>query len=282
MDDKPYVPEGKDITTKNGCTCKSEYKTESGEVFRNACNVVDATDPWCTVEGRCGQVVAKGKLKGEWWDKCTASSQEPEEVIHGKGYFSRNLVGIIIYVIVFVIAIPVSLYKNGAYELLEVYMPNFDLLATAVSFGGGPADTRIFQELYNQESNNLMGQISTLIINYLSLLGLTYLVARRVNITKSLAKGWGIGFVMILLTYLVPNDIISAVQHKFASGVLGIKFGEGKTLSEYLSVVSVGLGIAGMFILVEIIILKNHKTLIDPFVKKILQFDDFFDKLFNI
>ena len=127
-----------------------------------------------------------------------------------------------------------------------------------------------------------MGQISTLIINYLSLLGLTYLVARRVNITKSLAKGWGIGFVMILLTYLVPNDIISAVQHKFASGVLGIKFGEGKTLSEYLSVVSVGLGIAGMFILVEIIILKNHKTLIDPFVKKILQFDDFFDKLFNI
>ena len=102
----------------------------------------------------------------------------------------------------------------------------------------------------------------------MSLLGLTYIVARRVSITKSLAKGWGIGFVMLLLTYLVPNEIIAEVQDKFAKYFFGLEAGERNTIPQYLTVVSVGLGIAGMFILVEKAILANHKTLIDPFVKK--------------
>ena len=281
MTKKAYIPKGKDILTVNGCTCKSEYKSESGNEYKNACNLDDATVPWCIVEGKCGKLVSEGNLKGKWWDQCAAKGEDIPP-IYGKKYFSQNLKGIFIYIVIFVITIPILLYRYGFNELLEVYMPNFDLLATAVSFGGGPGNTRIFQELYNPNSQSLLGKISTLFINYLSLLGLTYLVARRVNLTKSLAKGWGIGFVMLLLTYLIPNAIIAETQHKFAEYFFNLKTGQNKTLFAYLSVVGVGLGIAAMFIWAELIILANHKTLIDPFVRKVLHVTDFFDRIFKM
>ena len=65
-------------------------------------------------------------------------------------------------------------------------MPNFDLLATSLSFQNGILGSSYFQELYNNDSDNILGYLSTLLVNYLSLLGLTYLVARRVKLTKSL------------------------------------------------------------------------------------------------
>jgi hypothetical protein len=268
MTEKPYIPKGKNIVTKNGCACKNEYKTATGETYKNSCNIDYTTDPWCRVEGKCGFKVSNQKDK--WWDYCTAT-EAPKDPVYGKNYFYQNMKGIAIFNVIFVITIPLLLYRYGFHELLEVYMPNFDLLATAVSFGGGPGNTRIFQELYNSKSENLLGQISTLFINYMSLLGLTYIVARRVNITKSLAKGWGIGFVMLLLTYLVPNEIIQATQHKFADYFFGLKPGQDETIPAYFSVVSVGLGIAAMFILIEKTILENHKKLIDPHVKNLLQ-----------
>ena len=188
MVEKIYVPKGKNILTKNGCTCKNEYKTNTGKTIKNGCTNEGSITPWCVVEGRCG---AQGASKTRWYDRCSATSETPVKVIYGKDYFYQNLKGIILYIVVFVVAIPIILYRYGFTEVLEVYMPNFDLLATAVSFGGGPSNSRIFQELYNTDSENILGQTSTLMINYLSLLGLTYLVARRVNITNSLAKGWG-------------------------------------------------------------------------------------------
>ena len=201
MPEKIYIPSGKDILTTNGCVCKNEYKTNSGKTIKNSCNTEGTIIPWCVVKGKCG---VQGKGKTTWYDKCILSSKSPIEITYGKNYFSQNLKGIFIYIVVFVIIIPIILYRYGFTELLEVYMPNFDLLATAVSFGGGPANTRIFKELYNTHSENILGKTSTLLINYLSLLGLTYLIARRVNITKSVAKGWGIGFVMLLLR--LPAD----------------------------------------------------------------------------
>ena len=279
MTEETYVPKGKDILTKNGCTCKNEYKTNSGKTIKNACTNEGSIIPWCVVEGRCG---VQGSSKTRWLDRCSTKSGAPVKVIYGKDYFYQNLKGIILYIVVFVIAIPIILYRYGFTEVLEVYMPNFDLLATAVSFGGGPGNSRIFQELYNTDSENILGQTSTLLINYLSLLGLTYLVARRVNSTKSLAKGWGIGFVMLFLTYLVPNDIISSIQKYFAAYFLDIKFDFTASATQYLVTVVVGLCVAAMFIGLELKILENHKTLIDPFVKRILHITDIFDNFFEI
>jgi len=285
MPEKIYIPKGKDILTANGCTCKNEYKTASGKTIKNACNIeAHPGMPWCAVKGKCGiQGGNVGHVEDEnqWYDKCTLSTKPHDIIVHGKHYFHQNMIGIIIYISIFVIIIPIILYKYKFYEFLEVYMPNFDLLATAISFEGGPGNSYIFQELYEGYPENLLGQTSTLLINYMSLLGLTYLIARRVNLTKSLAKGWGIGFVMLFLTYLVPNNIIMSAQHKAAKYLFKLQPGEKKSLFQYLSIVSVGLGISGMFILAEAHIIENHKTLIDPFIKKLLHVHTFFDNLLN-
>ena len=90
-------------------------------------------------------------------------------------------------------------------------------MATALSFKSGTLGGRYFRELYYTSSSNILGYFSSLLINYLSLLGLTYLVARRVHLTKSLLKGWGIGVVMLIATYLIPNEFISYIQDKIAT-----------------------------------------------------------------
>jgi len=288
MPEKIYIPKGKDILTANGCTCKNEYKTASGKTIKNACNIeAHPGMPWCAVKGKCGiQGGNVGHVEDEnqWYDKCTLSTKPHDIIVHGKHYFHQNMIGIIIYISIFVIIIPIILYKYKFYEFLEVYMPNFDLLATAVSFGGGPGgkNERIFQELYNTNSNNLMGQTSTVFINYISLLGLTYLVARSVKVSKSIAKGWGMGFIALFFTYLVPNGFISAIQKKFASYFLGLEFDFTATLPQYLIVVSLGLVIAGAFISIERAILDNHEALLDPIIKQILHITDFLDKMLKM
>ena len=110
------------------------------------------------------------------------------------------------------------------------------------------------------------------------------MVARRVRLTRSLLKGWGFGFVMLIATYLVPNEFISFVQNKTAD-LIQSRFDVSKTnhilgdpehehsvlfLVSNIVVIAVGLAIAGLFILVEKFLLRNHKDWLDPVVKKIL------------
>ena len=284
MSEKKYIPKGKDILTRHGCICKNKYVDSDDRTHIDTCTTDDGDAVWCAVKGKCGMPNLTGKLKGQWWDNCDLAPRSvfDSSIKYGKKYFGYNMIGIIIYIIIFVITIPIILYRSGYHAFLEVYMPNFDLLATAISYGAGPGKYNIFQELYNSKSDNLLGYSSTLFINYLSLLGLTYLVARRVKLTKSLAKGWGIGFVMLLLTYLVPNEFISAAQHRFAkklTDVFGIQPSRSRPpYISYFSVVGLGLLIAGGFILVEKVLVSNHKLWLDPLVKHILLIDDFLDK----
>ena len=87
---------------------------------------------------------------------------------------------------------------------------------------------------------------------------------------------------MLFLTYLVPNDIISSIQKKFAADFLDIKFDFTASATQYLATVAVGLCVAATFIGLELKILENHKTLIDPFVKRVLHITDTFDNFFEI
>ena len=237
-----------------------------------------------------------GKIIPDTWDYCIkdrGTELLENNITFGKGYLRQQIIGIIIFIIVFVITIPTLLYKLNFQEILEVYMPNFDLLATAVSFQDGVLGNHYLQELYGKDSENFLGWGSTLFINYLSLLGLTYLVARKVYITKSLRKGWAIGFVMLLLTYLVPNIFITFFQNK-ASDFLQSTFLSEKNINENLGspekkkwtvkisniiILLVGLGIATLFILTEVTLLKYQKYWLEPFVKRIFLIDNFIDKI---
>ena len=268
-----FIATGKDIPTRHGCTCKNEYTWNSDGVnktFKETCNTIsNKTDPWCIVEDNCGLQALDDK---QWWDHCNPPAEElvDSSWTVGNKYYINSIIGFVIYIVIFVITVPMLLYKYSSFTLLEAYLPNLDLLATSISFDGGPGKSTIFQSLYMTTPSSWFSFGTTTLINYLALLGLTYLVARKVMSTGSLIKGWSIGFIMLLLTYLIPNQIITTIQDKLAP-FLREKYGldRRKGPSVYLIVIGISLAISAGFILVERFILNNHQYLIDPLVNSL-------------
>ena len=150
----------------------------------------------------------------------------------------RLLVGFLTFIVIFVAAIPLSLRKMGYDTLLEAYLPNVDMIATVLNFVGGPWD--LWKGLYPDSPEDMTQFYSEVIINFLALCGLTFLVARETKLSGSIAKGWSIAFVMILVTYLIPGKYI----------YLWLKDLYKTTPSPYASVLAGGVMISG-FVLAE-------------------------------
>ena len=258
------------ILTRHGCECQEEYNDPlTKENVKNKCIYGTGTDKWCKTKGECGK---KSKIKSEngkeyWWDYCDPSHRSvfSKEWVYSANYNNTVISGFMIYLVVFVICIPAFLYYREYYELLEVYMPNFDLLATAISYNAGPGESRIFEDLYNAHSENLLGFMSTTFINYISLLGITFLIARRAVRHRSILKGFSVGLVMILFTYLLPNDIMSWIQSKI-SDILKDEYKLKPRIDTiyYYIIAIIGLFIAYCFILIEKFILQNPKYILKP------------------
>jgi hypothetical protein len=141
--------------------------------------------------------------------------------------FYKSLLGFAIYIAVFVVLLPLFLLRGNYTTLLEAYLPNVDMVATVLSFVGGPG--LIWRDLYVPTPYTQAQFYYQTFCNFLALCGLTYLVSRETFISKSISKGWSIAFVMILTTYLLPSQFISKyleqgyekVQSKYASVILG-------------------------------------------------------------
>lgn len=110
----------------------------------------------------------------------------------------------ITYFILFVIIIPYYLLKNGLYEILEFYLPNLDLVANLLTYRN-----TYFESLYNPSPISLGEFLSQSAVNYLALLGITYIIARETLLSNNIAFGWSAGFMMLLLTYLLPSQFIN-------------------------------------------------------------------------
>jgi len=123
----------------------------------------------------------------------------------GNNYIPKQFGGLLLYIGLFIIFIPIYLYKYKFFTILEGYLPNIDLLATCLAWHGGPYG--IWAELYGS-TKTVYGFISQSIINYGALLGLTYIIARESDLTNSAVKGWSLGFIMLLMTYLLPSRLI--------------------------------------------------------------------------
>ncbi len=258
------------ILTRHGCECKEEYHNPlENKMVKNKCIYGTGTDKWCITSDKCGK---ESKIEGKdgkkyWWDYCDPSHRSvfSKDWVYSANYNNTIISGFLIYLIIFVICIPSFLYYKKYYELLEVYMPNFDLLATAISYNSGPGQSRIFEDLYNAHSENILGFISTTFINYISLLGITFLIARRAVKYNSIAKGFSVGLVMILFTYLLPNDIMSWIQIQ-VSKILKEKYNLKPRIDSiyYYIIAVIGLLIAAIFITIEKIILQNPKYILRP------------------
>ena len=173
----------------------------------------------------------------------------------------KMVFGFAIFVLIFIIAIPILLLKNKKYNLLETYMPNIDLIATVITWHGGPY--KIWEHLYPPTPLTIYGFSSQTLINYMALLGLTYIVIRETKRTNSIIKGWAFAFVMLLMTYLLPSQLISYTMDK-TSELLN-----QSNLRRIIVLIS-GFLITGLIIISEAYILKNYKPQIEYTVQKIL------------
>jgi len=124
----------------------------------------------------------------------------------------KAIFGFLIYFFVFVLIIPYTLYRLGYYTILEAYLPNVDLIANVLTWHGGPYE--LWKNLYLPTPLTIYGFTSQVLINYMALLGLTFLVSRETKRTGSIKKEWSLTFIMLIMTYLIPIPLVSCVMNK--------------------------------------------------------------------
>ena len=174
--------------------------------------------------------------------------------------------GLVIYVLVFIIGIPVILYKFGFHEFLKLYFVNTDLIATVISFDKGPFKN-IFKYLYN-DTGPLIGFISQSVINWSVLFGLFYIMlseGKNKRITEGLSK---IAFILVI-TYLLPGRFIVGWMEDFYQFLVGNFKNNG--IDEGLITMVIGLIFATGFILVEMLSIEHLSPHLKIWMDKFLR-----------
>uniref|UniRef100_A0A6C0EPF8 Uncharacterized protein n=1 Tax=viral metagenome TaxID=1070528 RepID=A0A6C0EPF8_9ZZZZ len=187
----------------------------------------------------------------------------------------KTVVGFILFFITFVILIPVILFKSQIYGILEAYMPNIDLIATVISWHGGPL--KVWEHLYPPTPVTMYGFSSQTIINYMALLGLTYIITRETQRSGSMARGWSMAFIMLLMTYLLPGQFISWIMDK--TNDLISNYFKFNFISSESIVVIMGFFIVATIIASEAYILHNFKKNLELMAKKIMTIPNLLKKI---
>ena len=176
----------------------------------------------------------------------------------------KYILGLIIYVIIFVVLVPYFMLRNNVSdEIFMAYIPNVDILATVLGYEGGPFSD-IWRYLYNPSNMTLFGFFSTSIMNYFALLGATFMVAWQTHKHKSWKRGWSAAFIFLIVTYLLPGNIIVILQNRFGN-YLNTYFdiSDDNKLLQYIIGVAFGLIIAISIILAESMIIKSTRHYIE-------------------
>ena len=192
----------------------------------------------------------------------------------GPTYISKYIFGTFIYIIIFVILIPILLIKHDYLELLTAYFPNIDMIATILGYNGGPNlfnMENMWLYLYNPSNFTIFGFISTNIMNYFALLGATLLISYTSYKSKSWKKGWSMGFIMLFLTYLAPGNLIVILQDILGNFLKSNFNVIPQSNLLYLLVVLFGLMIATSIILLESTVIKHFQPSIIRFISWVIK-----------
>jgi len=195
-----------------------------------------------------------------------------------KNSLSKNIIGFLIFFIIILIIIPYYLFKHDNYEFLSMYLPNVDIIATVLSFKGGFFTNHLFSELYPENAKTSFSTISIQIINYIALLGLTFLVSKHTLKTKTLYKGWSIAFIMIIVTYLLPGlfipNIMNRVYNYIDTHIKNNKYIKHNRLSEryikYIPSLIIGIILSIGTILSETYIIELIGDKLSDIIEKIM------------
>jgi hypothetical protein len=170
----------------------------------------------------------------------------------------KYTLGFVIYVVIFVLIIPYTMVRNNvSEEIILAYVPNVDLMATVLGFDGGPF-SNIWRYLYNPANLTLFGFISTNLMNYFALLGVTFMVAWQTHKHKSWIRGWSAAFIFLLVTYLIPGNVIVILQNWVA-----------KYMKGYVLIVALGLILTVCFIYIEAVLIKATRSPIEHGIRMV-------------
>ena len=182
----------------------------------------------------------------------------------------KDIIGFVMFILLFIILIPTILYKYKYISILEVYLPNVDLMANILTWFGGPLG--IWEQLYTSAiptwdnmGNRILSFTTGLLINYMALLGVTFIVARESVRQKSVFKGWSIAFVMLIVTYLLPVPVINIAM----DGTYDLLKNHTHFNMEINRIIS---GIIGIILTISVLFLEA--SLIHNYRKKIIKISE--------
>jgi hypothetical protein len=180
--------------------------------------------------------------------------------------------GFILFFIIFVILIPYILFKKKIYFILEGYLPNLDLVANILTWGSIGNYLDIWNNLYPPSPYSISGFLSQTAINYMALLGVTYMVAKESVHNNNIKSGWSKAFIMLLMTYLLPGQIITYIMDKLyelhdTKKVINTNLSK----KQWRDAVSIfGIIITILIIFTESLILKKYGGILENIATKII------------
>ena len=180
----------------------------------------------------------------------------------------KAIIGLILYLGFAGFFIPHVLYRTGHNTLVDVWIPNIDLMAHVFTFRGGLFDSNFFRFLYTDIPDTTFGFWSQLIIDYFALLGLTLITASMVYRRKSISGGMSYAIIMLILSYLIPNTMIETIMNKIYTYLDSNRTTSPTSLwtkwrlNTQISIFC-GFVVVACFLLMERFLINNHLHMID-------------------
>jgi len=113
--------------------------------------------------------------------------------------------GTLAFFLVMLILIPIALFATDNIDVLKYYLPFTVLFASALTSAGTPDN---FSDLYPLFPNTTIGFLSANLINFLSLVGILWIVIGMAIDYNSKELGVIIGLIIITITYPVATQAI--------------------------------------------------------------------------
>jgi hypothetical protein len=176
---------------------------------------------------------------------CSKSKKKIKNILLTKNEKITAILGTTIYILFFIIIIPIILYKLNFTNLLKIYIINTDLISIVISYHKGPFQN-IFKYLYNN-TDPFIGYLSQNIINLSVLTSLFYIrliESKKENIYVSISKIT----LILLITYLLPGRYIIKIQDYFYNYLGKEQFWNAYNIN---GIISVFIGLFIVFLLIS-------------------------------
>ena len=118
--------------------------------------------------------------------------------------------GTMLFIVVFVIAIPAYLYANGDIDSFKYYFPFLVMLAITLTEAGKPHS---FQKLYPMEPDDVSSFLSINLINALAMIGLLLQCVTAAIQFKSVTLGVTLGVITFAITFPIAQQVLPYFQN---------------------------------------------------------------------